>query len=154
VPARRVKPLRHHEVRAVKRALPESARGRLTTRGVIIDATTITNKAHMATSRYLTMRGFVILEDGWMHADDAVDFIAYDPNGELVFIKTYVYEDASNGFPEINHDRNAFERIAAAYLSEADTPDCMVRFDTVMLVLVGNERALVKHCVDVLGEAL
>lgn len=38
----------------------------------------IKTKVRKASKRYLQMRGFEALEDGWAHVRDSVDFIAID----------------------------------------------------------------------------
>ena len=117
-----------------------------------MNATTITSKANQAIRRYLEMKGFEILEDGWAHGQDSVDFIARDENDVLVFVVTQVRDNVGEGIPEIARDRKGFERIAAAYLADADITDCAVRLDTVSLLVIGNDRALLKHHVNALGE--
>ena len=112
---------------------------------------TTTSKAHQAIRRYLEMKDFEVIEESWAHGQDSIDFIARDGDA-LAFIATQVYENAGEGFPEIAHDRNAFERIAAAYLAESDFVDCAVRLDVVSLLVVGRDRALLKHHVNALSE--
>ena len=122
------------------------------TKEVIMNATTaITSKAHAAVRRYLEIKGYAVVEDGWAHGQDAVDFIARDGDA-LVFITTQVRDNVGEGIPEIARDRKAFERIAAAYLTDADITDCAVRLDTVSLLVIGNDRALLKHHINALGE--
>lgn len=38
----------------------------------------MTSRANAATKRYLELRGFEILEEGWSHGTDTADFIAID----------------------------------------------------------------------------
>ena len=117
-----------------------------------MNATTITSRAHEAIRRYLKMKGFEVLEDGWAHGQDAVDFIARDGDDALVFVVTQVRDNVGEGIPEISRERKSFERIAAAYLANSDVTDCTVRLDTVSLLVIGSDRALLKHRVNALGE--
>ena len=112
---------------------------------------TINEKAQIAIERYLERRGFEILERNWAHGSDEVDFIA-DEDGDLVFINSSVSTNAHEGFTEEKVDREAFERLAMAYLSEhLDGPDMTVRFDIVSLVVVGEDRDLLRHHRNVLS---
>lgn len=116
-----------------------------------MNTTTIT-RAHAATRRYLELKGFEVLEQDWAHADDSIDFIAAD-SGDLVFIETRVSMNAGTGIPEVPVDRAAFERLAAAYLAESDYVDCSIRFDMVSILVIGGDRALLRHCVNAIGSA-
>jgi putative endonuclease len=79
---------------------------------------TINEKAMKAIGAYLERRGFEILESGWAHGTDGVDFIAREED-DLVFVVTEVVEDRGGGFPEEKVDRAPLERVAAAYLAQA-----------------------------------
>ena len=92
---------------------------------------TTIQKAKQGVSRYLEIKGYEILEDGWCHGKDSVDFIATDEDDALVFIDCEVNANASEGIPEEAPDRKAFERIAAAYLAESDMNSVEVRYDIV-----------------------
>ncbi|MGI6127973.1 MAG: YraN family protein [Planifilum sp.] len=106
---------------------------------------TINEKAMKAIGSYLERRGFEILENGWAHGTDSVDFIAREGD-DLVFVITKVIEDGGDGFPSEEFDRAALERVAAAYLAQADgDADCAVRFDFVSMIVVGDSRAFLRH---------
>ena len=107
---------------------------------------TTTTKAKQGIRTFLERRGFEILEDGWKSGKDKADFIARDTeNGDLVFIDTKVLEDASEGFPADKPNRRRSERIAAAYLAQYDGEQSMIRFDIVSLLLLSNDRAMLRH---------
>ena len=112
---------------------------------------TTTSRAHEALRRYLELKDFEVVEDGWAHGQDSIDFIARD-SGDLVFVATSTAANAGEGFPEEPFDRKAFERLAAAYLAETDVAGCNVRLDAVSLLVVGESRALLKHYVNALSE--
>lgn len=114
--------------------------------------TTSTSKAHEAIGRYLELRGYEIVEDGWAHGQDAVDFIARDgEDGALVFVTAQTCCNEGEGVPESEPDRKSFERIAAAFLTEADVTDCAVRLDAISLLLLNGSRGLIRHHVNVLS---
>lgn len=105
----------------------------------------IKEKAVAATGTFLERRGFEILERGWAHGDASVDYIARD-EGDLVFVTCLVGENDGTGFPKEEIDRKANERLAIAYLAEhPESGDCAIRFDTVSLVVVADNRALLRH---------
>ena len=61
---------------------------------------------------------------------------------------------ARRGFPRERSEedrRAAREASALAYLAEHDVTDMMVRFDTVSLVVLGSDRALVRHHINCLS---
>ena len=108
-------------------------------------------KATQGVRRYLELRGYEILEDGWCHGKDSIDFIARDENDDLVFIKCTIHGNEGEGIPEEKPDRKAFERIAAAYLTESDCDNSTVRFDLVSLLVIGDSRALLRHHINALS---
>ena len=112
----------------------------------------ITTKARKAMRRYLELRDFEVLEDGWAHGKDAADFIAIDgENGDLVFVAAEARANGSGGFPGFEPDREAFERLAAAYLTDADVTDRAVRLDVLSMLVLGESRGLIRHHVNVLS---
>lgn len=112
---------------------------------------TMYQKATQSVRRYLELRGCEILEEGWCHGKDSIDFIAHDENDDLVFIKCTTHGNEGEGIPEENPDRKAFERIAAAYLTESDCDNTTVRFDLVSLLVIGDSRTLLRHHINALS---
>lgn len=114
---------------------------------------TINEKAMKAIGTYLERRGFEILESGWAHGTDGIDFIAREED-DLVFVITEVVQDGGDGFPEEKVDRAALERVAAAYLAQAaGSADYAVRFDFVSMLVLGGSRAFLRHHRNCLSEA-
>ena len=108
-------------------------------------------KAMKGIKSYLERRGFEILEERWAHGSDAIDFIASEEDN-LVFIGCQLRRNSGEGFPEEALDRGSLERLAAAYLAEhLDSGDCTVRFDVVSMLVLGNDRALLRHHRNALG---
>lgn len=101
---------------------------------------------------YLERRGFEILEESWAHGSDAIDFIANEED-DLVFVSCQLRQNSGEGFPEEALDRGSLERLAAAYLVEhLDSGDCTVRFDAVSMLILGEDRAFLRHHRNVLSE--
>ena len=78
----------------------------------------IDERPHEAIRAYLRHRGIEVLEEGWAHGSDGIDFIAMDDEG-LVFVDTAI-KCGGYDMPEEAPDRERFERIAAAYLAESE----------------------------------
>ena len=106
----------------------------------------MTDRAMAATRRYLELRGFDILDEDWSHGNDTADFIAIDgENGDLVVVFAEASRNAGTGFPDAETDRKAFERLAVAYLAETEYVDVVVRLDVVSLLVIGEDRAMIRH---------
>lgn len=113
----------------------------------------INEKAMKAIGAYLERRGFEILESGWAHGTDSVDFIARE-DGDLVFVIAEITEDRGDGFPEEKVDRAALEKVVTAYLAKSDGgADCAIRFDFVSMLAIGDSRAFLRHHRNCLSEA-
>ena len=111
----------------------------------------IDERPHEAIRAYLRHRGIEVLEEGWTHGSDSIDFIGMDGE-ELVFVDTAT---KCGGFdmPREEPDQERFERIAAAYLAEADVEDLTsIRYDIVSLLVTGSEKALLRHHKNVLND--
>lgn len=105
---------------------------------------TIYEKAAGAIGTFLERRGYDIIERGWAHGSDRVDYIALE-GGDLVFIKSMVCEGSEGGFPEEDEScRESLERLAAAYLEHYDNGDCTVRFDFVSVMVLGDSRGFLR----------
>lgn len=116
----------------------------------------LNEKAKKAASRYLERRGYDILEEGWASSAGTSDVIATEGD-TLVFVDVKARRDTDKGFPEGRVDaaeRTRREMVALAYLAEHDFADMAVRFDNVSLVVIGDDRALVRHHINVLYEAV
>lgn len=105
----------------------------------------IDTKAMKGIRSYLELRGFEILEEGWAHGGDTIDFIASEED-DLVFIGCQLRQNCGEGFPEEALDRDSLERLAAAWLAEhLDTADCTVRFDVVSMLVFNDDKGLLRH---------
>ena len=108
-------------------------------------------RPHEAIRAYLRHRGIEVLEEGWAHGSDGIDLIAMDDKG-LVFVDTAI-KCGGYDMPEEAPDRERFERIAAAYLAEAEVEGLTsIRYDIVSLLVVGSEKALLRHHKNVLND--
>lgn len=119
----------------------------------------MSQKALMAVSRYLERREYTVLErGGWACPFGEVGIVAYDEDDEaLVFVDVEVRCGAEEGMGSEKVDsgrRDRLERTAAFYLaSHDDYVNCQVRFDVVSLLVIGEDRALIRHRHNALGDA-
>ena len=108
-------------------------------------------RAKKAIGRFLELKGCEILEEGWCHGKDKVDYII-DDYGCIAFVFGHAEENAGKGIPAKPVDRKRFERLAAAYLTEhPDLVDCEVRADEASILILSDTRAVIRHYVNALG---
>lgn len=109
---------------------------------------TINELATRTARRFLKRRGYEILDQG----AEGSGIVSVDPDGE-----TIVFADAVElDFGEGARGRSRAEREAGAarWLAAHDgAVDVPVRFDEVAVVVIGTDRALVRHHIDSLGTA-
>lgn len=106
---------------------------------------TINEKALQAASMFLERRGYEVIEEKWAYGNDSIDIIAREDE-DLVFVDVRVKADGTRQMPEEKPDRDRFERIAAAYLTEADEgADFAIRYDIVSILVLNDNKALLRH---------
>lgn len=109
-------------------------------------------RAKQAAARYLEFKGYEIVDKDWPCEAGIVDIVAYDVDGTLAFVNVRTSHD---GFQDPGCEaakRRLFEAVALAYLGEHDVVDTQVRYDDICLVPVGDDRAMLKHHVNALGQ--
>lgn len=110
-------------------------------------------RGELAAVRYLEMRGMEIVERNWVCPAGEADIIAFD-EGTLVFVEVKTRTGIEKGFPAeaVNAEkRSRYEKIAAWYLRGSEIVDVPVRFDVVSLLVVSDDRAMVRHYVNAFG---
>lgn len=111
-------------------------------------------KANEAASRYLGHRGYTVLETGWTCPAGTADIVAKDGD-VLVFADVSSRDSAERGFPSESCSkkiRARRENIAIAWLTEhADAVNEAVRFDNIALVVIGKDRAMIRHHINAFG---
>lgn len=110
-------------------------------------------RAVKAAIRFCEHRGYEILDEGWTKEGTAgrIDLVAREDD-VLVFIDVTVAEQSDGGFKEGNLTREQFEMLAALYLGENEPEgDIPVRFDSIDLIVVNDNRALLRHHINRLG---
>lgn len=116
---------------------------------------TLEERGREAAKSFLYRCGYTILETGWTCFAGTADIIAMEDD-TLVFVSVNVQEESEKGFPSSqvgDERRSKFEKIALAYLSEYDQTDFPVRFDIVSIVVLGHDRAMVRHQINAFSVA-
>ncbi|MBQ9002631.1 MAG: YraN family protein [Eggerthellaceae bacterium] len=107
----------------------------------------IGRRGENAAARYLEMFGYEILERNWKCPAGEADIVARDENA-VVFVEVKTRTSLARGLPSEAVDeakRARYEKIAAWYLRDYEFVDVPVRFDVVALLVVSEDRALVRH---------
>ena len=106
-------------------------------------------KSVKAAARYLAMRGYDVIETEWSGGGRTIDIVAREDDC-IVFADVSVSESVSRGFAELS-SRKSRELAAAAYFAERSAePETRFRFDSISLLVVSEDRAIVKHHVNCL----
>lgn len=107
-------------------------------------------KGEEAAARFLYRRGYEILERNWSCFAGEADIIAKD--GEtLVFVEVKTRKNCDKGFPSEHvsaSKRDRYEKIALAYVADYADIDVPIRFDTVAIVVVAADKAMIRHDID------
>ena len=111
----------------------------------------IDERSHEAIRAHLERRGIGVLEEGWAHGSDGIDFIAMDDE-ELVFVDAAT-KCGGYDMPKEEPDQERFERISAAYLADSEVEGLTsIRCDIVSLLVTNSEKALLRHHKNVLND--
>ena len=111
------------------------------------------DRGEQAAARYLEHIGYEVLERNWMCPAGEADIIARQDE-ILVFVEVKTRTGISKGFPEEAVDarkRKRYEKIAAYYLSEYEEVNIPFRFDVIGILVIGEDRAAIKHYVNAYG---
>ena len=124
-------------------------------------------KAMGAVKAFLERKGYEIVDEAWQGPEGigGIDLVAVDEDGTLVFVDATMDTDEDgivvgivNCFVETQNcqerERGLREALAARWLAGngddyADTP---VRFDEVAMMVVKENRALLRHHINCFGE--
>ena len=114
-------------------------------------------KAIKAAEKFLERRGYEVVESNWKsEGGNSLDLVAREDD-TVVFVDVYARHGFDKGMPEEGSEgsRERREIAAAAWLSEhADDEgyvDMPVRFDSIAMMLLSENRALLKHHINCLG---
>ena len=116
-------------------------------------AVTLDTKGRQAAARFLERQGYDVIERDWECKSGTMDLIVSDEDA-LVFVEVKTRSNNDHGLPEeaISKDKRATcEKIAIAYLATAGVRDMAVRFDVVSILVVGEDRAFLRHHINALS---
>lgn len=111
------------------------------------------DRAVQAATRFLDRKGVEVLETGWTQEGIAgrLDLVA-DDEGTVVFVDVTAVDRSEGGFAEGNLTREQFELLAASWLAgNSPDGDVPVRFDRIDMIVVSEDRALLRHHINFLG---
>ena len=118
---------------------------------------TLQDRAVKAAARFLEIRGYETLATGWKSPETrgTIDLVARDPESDdLVFVDVSARPNSSAGFGDGRNDRETMELLAVSWLAENDFAESVgVRFDKISMIVVGEDRALLRHHINAFGEA-
>jgi len=111
-------------------------------------------RGEQAAARYLRLMGYEILERNFVCPAGEADIIARDGD-YLVFVEVKTRTHIEKGMPEEAVDakkRARYEKIACWFLADFEETDIPLRFDVISLVVVGEDRAMLRHHVNAFGQ--
>lgn len=106
-----------------------------------------------AATCFLERREYEILDRNWKCIAGEADIVALQDD-TLCLIEVKTRKDAQKGFPSEAVDtrkRSRYERIAACYLKDHDYADVRVRFDIIAILVLGEDRAFLRHHLNAFG---
>ena len=113
-----------------------------------IDEYRLSEKGRKAVRKFLERKGCTVLDE----LEEGCLNIVFEDDGELVFAICTV---GHGQFVELDIDklRQAFEMEAIKWLSSAKNTmlDCSLRFDSISIVVVSEDKALIRHHIGALN---
>lgn len=110
------------------------------------------DKAVEATATFLRRRGYDVLDV--MAGNEVVKIVAHDDESDdTVFVSVQAREGASADEPA-RPERAKYEAEACEWLADHRESLGGLRFDAVMLTVVGDQNALLRHHINCLQAAL
>ncbi|MDY0339764.1 MAG: YraN family protein [Coriobacteriia bacterium] len=107
----------------------------------------IGRRGEEAAAAYLERQGMVIVDRNWRNGRGEIDIIAMDGE-ELVVCEVKTRASTSAGQPEESVSvakQRRLVRLAEAYIAASGLSDLSVRFDVVSIVVLCEDRALLRH---------
>lgn len=115
-------------------------------------------KAVKAAEKSLVQRGYELIESNWKSESRSSIYLVAREDSTVVFVDVFARSGIDRGMPEEGGEssRERREIAAATWLSEhandegiVDTP---VRFDSIAMMILNENRALLKHHINCLGD--
>ena len=112
-------------------------------------------KGEACAAHYLEMKGYEIVARNWTCPVGEVDIVARTEDA-IVFVEVKTRSNADRGFPEeavTAKKRAKYEKLAAVFLQGFDAVEIAIRFDVIGILVLGPERAIIRHHVNAFGAA-
>lgn len=96
---------------------------------------------------YLERAGLTVIDRNWRHRKGEVDIVALDAEA-LVFVEVKTRKTIRKGTAEeavTPSKQRKYAQLASAYVSAAGLDDPAIRFDVITIMVLGPERALLRH---------
>ena len=96
---------------------------------------------------FLERSGLTVVERNWRCSAGEVDIVALDGD-VLVLCEVKTRRTAAKGTPEeavTPAKQRRYAKLAAAYLQASSLEDVSVRFDVITLLVIAEDRALLRH---------
>jgi putative endonuclease len=100
-----------------------------------------------AAAAYLERSGFTIVERNWRTRSGEIDIIALDGEA-LVLCEVKTRRTVAKGSPEdavTPTKQRRVRRLAEAYIQHAGIEPVSVRFDVISILVLAEDRALLRH---------
>lgn len=100
-----------------------------------------------AAAAYLERSGLTIVERNWRCQSGEIDIVALDGD-TLVLVEVKTRKSAAKGSPEdaiTPAKQRRYARLAAAYIQHAGLEGTAARFDVIALLVIAEDRALLRH---------
>ena len=100
-----------------------------------------------AAAAYLERIGYTVVERNWQTKAGEIDIVALDGD-TIVMCEVKTRRTVRKGTPEdavTPAKQRRISRMASAYLQHAGLSDVPVRFDVITLLVLAEDRALLRH---------
>ncbi len=100
-----------------------------------------------AAAAYLERLGYEVVDRNWRSKSGEIDIVALD-GGTLVLCEVKTRRSRRAGTPEdavSPAKQRKIARLAEAYMASAGITGCPVRFDVIGLLVLAEDRALLRH---------
>jgi putative endonuclease len=108
---------------------------------------TIGQRGEDAAAAYLERAGFTVVERNWRYKNGEIDIVALDGES-VVLVEVKTRRTVAKGTPEeavTLAKQRRIGRLAAAYVQQAGIDSVEVRFDVISILVISEDRALLRH---------
>jgi putative endonuclease len=112
-----------------------------------LDRKRLGERGEDAAAAFLERVGISVVERNWRCPAGEIDIVALDGE-EIVLVEVKTRRTVAKGTPEeavTPAKRRRYAKLAAAYVQAAGISDVSVRFDVITLLVLAEDRALLRH---------